>query len=209
MAAPIEREFKAASRVRTYLIAIGICIAVGFAGSTLVMIGGEVTGLVLLSGFVAIPLILFVFLAVRDSASTPAVIVSDRGLERSNADRTTVMPWSDIVAVDLVHDGETTRIRYLTRTRLDREVARLLQGDGEATTPTATEQVDATGDDRSLKDFDVVHLMRAEHRVMNDLPRYGEYMPTIPKARAEQAALEWADVLRQVAGERYLGLRKS
>ncbi|MGO2110885.1 MAG: hypothetical protein ACTH31_04665 [Pseudoclavibacter sp.] len=132
MEAPIEREFKAASHVRVYLLAILVCVLIGFAGTTIAMISGVVTGAVFISAFAAIPLVICVFLAVRDSATTPSVIVSDRGLERSNADRTVVIRWRYIAAVDVLHN-ERTSIRYLTSDRLEALTEeRLAGGGGEA-----------------------------------------------------------------------------
>ncbi|GGA60436.1 hypothetical protein GCM10011490_08260 [Pseudoclavibacter endophyticus] len=226
MEAPLEREFKAASHVRLYLLAILACVVVGFLGTTIGMISGAVSGAVMASAFVALPLVFCVFLAVRDSATTPSVIVSDRGLERSNVDRTVVIRWRNIAALDIVHDG-TARIRYLTSDRLEQLVAdritraggtpaQLSKTNGAVTARDATRDAtrgngappsDEAGDTPpTLEEFDIERVMRIELDIIGDLGTHGEELPEIPPSRAGEATLVWDALLTHYAGERYKGI---
>lgn len=198
MAEAIEAEFKSATHTRVYVIVILVCIVIGFIGSTGIMLGGEPTGAILLSGFVAIPLVISVFLAVRDSASTVSVIVSDRGLETSNADRTVVHPWASIASVGLFREGRTTRIRYLTSQALEGAVEEYL-GDLAADDREA-------GADGAVDDLE--RLMRAERAVIADVEKWGTPLPAIPASRADAALLEWDPLLARFAGAAYQGVHR-
>lgn len=197
MGEAIEAEFKSATHTRAYIVVILVCILIGFLGSTAVMLGGEPTGAIMLSGFVAIPLVVCVFLAVRDSASTPSIIVSDRGLERSNADRTTVVPWATIASVGLFREGRTTRIRYLTSEALEGAVEEFI-GDLDPDDPRDAELIDLD---------EVERIMRAEQAVIADVEQWGAPLPAIPAARADAALLAWDPLLRRFAGIAYQGVR--